>query len=295
MHAYNAPMYDRHAIKPAPVWRLLAVCLLLSACTAHVPYPLGIMGKKHVAIAMASSSFTAPVQKLSDIQNVDSSARVADAKAQLRQDLAVVREGVDATVKSWLRKQPGVHPVGEVSTGTPAAALALARTQGADLLLAIDVSGYGHIKRRWIVLMVGSGVIEAVTQGVAAADATGNPVLGLGVGAEEMTSEGLTWIGGSWFWAKYFAPVTLEGRMWRVRDGRLIWHDIIFADNSSDEIWELLTGKKLPKKQQALAASLAKAEKTMFDDLGRYVHGQILVYRQRPSGWPFVTTHAAAR
>lgn len=287
-------MCDRHAIRPAPVWRLIAVSLLLSACTAHVPYPLGIMGKEHVAIAMVPSSFTAPVHKLSDIQNVGTSSHAADDKAQLSRDLAAVRLGVDGSVKGWLRQQTGVYPVEGIPTGTPAAALAQAKKQGADLLLAVDVSGYGHIKRRWIVLMVGSGVIEAVTQGVAAGDATGNPVLGLGVGAEEMASEGLTWIGGSWFWAKYFAPVTLEGRMWRVRDGRLIWHDIIFADNSSDEIWKLLTGKKLPKKQQALATSLAKAEKTMFDDLGRYMQ-QILVRRQRLSGWPFVTTHTAAR
>ena len=284
--------------RPSGSVRFIGMCvmsLLLGACTARVPYPLGIMGKKHVVIAMAPSSFTAPVHKLSDIQSAGSTARAADDKAQLRRDLASVRTSVDASLRGWLHQQQGVHPVGEIPVGTLAVTLDQAKRQGAELLLAVDVSGYGHIKSRWIVLMVGSGFIEAVTQGVAAADATGNPALGLGVGAEEMTSEGLTWIGGSWFWAKYFAPVTLEGRMWRVRDGRLIWHDVIFADNSSDEIWKLLTGKKLPKKQQALATSLAKAEKTMFDDLGRYVHGQILVYRQQPTGWPFTTATAAAR
>ena len=265
------------------VWRVLAVALLLSACTVSTPYPLGIEGRKDVAVAMAPSTFSAPVHKLSDIQSTGSSGRAADDAALLQRDLAAVRGSVDASVRDWLHQRRRVHLSGDTPMESLQAALDQARQQGADLLLAVDVSGYGHIKRRWIVLLVGSGVIEGITQGVAAGDATGNPAIGIGVGAEEMASEGLTWIGGSWFWGKYFAPVTLEGRMWRVRDGRLIWHDVIFADNS-DEIWSLLAGKKLPGKEQALATSLQNAEKDMFDDLGRYLRQQILIHRQKPDG-----------
>jgi hypothetical protein len=258
--------------------------MLLAACTTSVPYPLGIEGRQHVAVAMAPSTLSAPVRKLSDIRNGASSASAHD-KALLQQDLVAVRGNVDTSVQGWLSARKRMRLVNAAQAVPLKVALAQARQQGADLLLAVDVSGYGHIKRRWIVLLFGSGVIEGITQGVVAADATGNPAIGIGVGAEEMASEGLTWIGGSWFWDKYFAPVTLEGRMWRVRDGRLIWHDIIFADNS-DEIWSFLAGKKLPKKQQALAASLRNAEKDMFADLGRYMHEQILFHRLQPSDRP---------
>lgn len=263
--------------------RASVVALLLGACTVNVPYPLGIEGRKDVGVAMAPSTFSAPVHRLSDIRDVAVPGQPAHDAALLQQDLDAIRSGVDTSVRNWLHQHQRVNPSGSMAAEPLEAALAQARRQGDELLLAVDVSGYGHIKRRWILLLFGSGVIEGITQGVAASDATGNPAIGIGVGAEEMASEGLTWIGGSWFWNKYFAPVTLEGRMWRVRDGRLIWHDIVFADNS-DEIWSFLAGKKLPKKGQALSASLAKAEKDMFDDLGRYLHRQILIHRQSAAG-----------
>jgi len=127
---------------------------------------------------------------------------------------------------------------------------------------------------KWVLLMAGTGLIEGVAQGVATAGVTGNPVVGAGVAAEEIVSESLTWLGGAWLWNKYLAPVTLEGRMWRVRDRRLIWHEIQFADSSN--LFRLLFGKKSPKKEKALAMSLKKAEDDLFGDLGRYLGRQIL-------------------
>lgn len=270
----------RHAIALPSIFLKRAIPLLLAAllpvsCAIYTPAPLGIQDRRQVAIAVEPSMISAPVHKLSDIRD---SGEVKGGSALLQRDLATIRKGVDASIEGWLGKHRNLHPVDGIDTGQPRAALERARRKGADLLLAVDISGYGQVKRRWIALLFGSGVAEGVTQGVVVTSATGNPALGLGVGAEEMLSEGLTWIGGSWFWGKYFAPVTLEGRMWRVRDGRLIWHDVRFADNS-DEIWKLLTGKPLPKKEKALAASLGRAEKKLFADLGRYIHQQILLNR----------------
>jgi hypothetical protein len=259
----------RHAL----LWLIVAV--LLGACTAHVPYPLGIQDRTHVAIAVAPATISAPVHRPSDIGDT------GRGKLLLDRDLASVRQGVDAYTTGWLRRHPGVSLIGDAAR--PAATLAQARRQGADLLLAVDVAGYGQIKRRWVGLLFGSGVIEGISQGVLATHATGNPMLGLGVGAEEITSEGLTWIGGSWFWGKYFAPVTLVGSLWRVRDGKLVWRDVVFTDNS-DEVWLLLTGKKLPSKRQALAAALGKAEQDLFRHLGRYMHGSLLIDRRQAAG-----------
>lgn len=277
-----------HAAQPAPmrskalpIIRLLCMTLLLPAsCAIYTPAPLGIQGRKQLAIAVAPSTISAPVHRLSDIRNIN---KDKVGIALLQRDLAAIRKGTDASVDGWLGKRKGVHridgaDIDGTDAGHPGKALAWAKRKRADLLLAVDISGYGQVKRRWVALLFGSGVAEGVTQGMVVTSATGNPALGLGVGAEEIASEGLTWVGGSWFWGKYFAPVTLEGRLWRVRDGRLIWHDVRFADNS-DEIWKLLTGKPLPTKGKALAASLGRAEKGLFADLGRYIHQQILPNR----------------
>jgi hypothetical protein len=275
------------------LWRMCTVSLLLSACTVSVPYPLGIAGRQHVTVAMTPSAFSAPVHKLSDIRNIDPKHPPADGSTELRRDLTAVRDGMDTSVQDWLHGRQYVQRVDAEPATSLKAALAQARQQGADLLLAVDVSGYGHIKRRWIAVLFGSGVIEGVTQGAAATAATGNPALGIGVGLEEVASEGLTWIGGSWFWGKYFAPVTLEGRMWSVRDGRLIWDDIEFADNS-DQAWRLLTRKPMAPKSKALATSLASAEKAMFTDLGRYLRRDVLIHWRHTAVRPDAASRGAA-
>lgn len=250
-----------------PIWLIAAI--LLGACTARIPYPLGIQGRTRIAVAVSPTTLSAPVHRLSDIGEKGSD------KAKLAGDLTAVRQRVDAYAVDWLSRRPGVRLIDDGAG--PVETLVRARRQGGDLLLAVDVAGYGQIKRRWVALLFGSGVVEGITQGVLATNATGNPAIGLGVGAEEITSEGLTWIGGSWFWDRYFAPVTLEGSLYRVRDGKLVWRDIVFADNS-DEIWSFLTGKGLPGKPQALASGLGHAERDLFRHLGRYMNKEVLIH-----------------
>jgi hypothetical protein len=254
-------------------WCAFAVLLLPVGCAVYTPYPLGIRGQHQVALAVEPSSISAPVHNLSDIENVKVQGK--DDNSLLQRKLVDVRKGIDTYVDRWAGEHQHMHLIAGAPVGTPKAALIWAKKAGADLLLAVDISAYGKVKRVWVALLFGSGVAEGITQGLVVASATGNPVLGAGVGAEEVASEGLTWVAGSWFWGKYFAPVTLDGRMWRVRDGKLIWHDVRFADNS-DDAWKLLLGKPLPGKAKALATSLGEAKKDLFDDLEHYVRKQIL-------------------
>lgn len=256
------------------------LAFLTAGCAVQAPYPLGIQGKPHVTIAIEPASISAPVKQLADIESPRHADREESNERRLHQDLETIRSKADASAKTRLSQRRYVRSLNIAESTSLVATISRAKAQGADLLLAIDISGYGQIKRKWILLLFGSGVIEGLTQGLAVADATGNPMLGAGVGAEEVASEGLTWIGGSWFWGKYFAPVTIEGRMWRVRDGRLIWRDIRYADNS-EVIWKLIAGKKLPKKEQALTASMKEAEEELVGDLDRYVQKQILFHRKR--------------
>jgi len=259
-------------------WALLIRIILLAplaACAVHTPYPLGIKGNPHVIIAVTPAVASAQVSSLSDIRSMSKSDTKNNEQAQIRETLEKVRLNVDAYMRNWTDQREGVrmqrsaHPMDEDKVE-----LSWAKKRGADLVLAVDVSGYGRVKRRWVLLMAGTGLIEAVAQGVATAGVTGNPVIGAGVAVEEIASESLTWLGGAWLWNKYLAPVTLEGRMWRVCDGKLIWHEVQFADSSN--LFGLLFGKKQPKKEKALAMSLKKAEDDLFSDLGRYIDRQIL-------------------
>jgi len=259
-----------------PVWALLIRIILLTplaACAVHTPYPLGIKGNPHVVIAVMPVTTSAHVSSLSDIYGV-TKKDTKDEQARIRDALEKVRLGVDACVRNWVDKREGVRmEQGAHPTDEDEMALSWAKEKGADLVLAVDVSGYGKVERKWVLLMAGTGLVEGVAQGVATAGVTGNPVVGAGVAAEEIASESLTWLGGAWLWNKYLAPVTLEGRMWRVRDRRLIWHEIQFADSSN--LFRLLFGKKSPKKEKALAISLKQAEDDLFNDLGRYLDRQI--------------------
>jgi len=275
VYSFPCFIYGSHLIKLSVWLRLIWILLLtpLAACAIHTPYPLGIKGKTPVAIAVTPATASAHVSSLSDIRSATGND-AKNAQAQIREILEKVRLNVDAYVRNWLsqregvRMEQGAHPMDEDKVE-----LSWAKERGVDLVLAVDVSGYGRVKRKWILLMAGTGLIEAVAQGVAAAGVTGNPAVGAGVAAEEIAQESL-WLGGAWLWNKYLAPVTLEGRMWRVRDGRLIWHDVQFADSS--DLLRLLFGKKQPKKEKALAMSLKKAEDDLFNDLGRYIDRQIL-------------------
>ncbi|MDQ6972945.1 MAG: hypothetical protein Q9M30_09870 [Mariprofundaceae bacterium] len=250
----------------------------LVACSVHVPYPLGIKGKPDLSIALSQTLLSAPVSSLSDISSEKPGSEAND-RARIGNQLELVRQHVDSFTLDWLINSQQVHVVPRSdAVAVGGSDLLWAGRHGADMMLAVDVAGYGRVKRKWILLMAGSGLIEGVAQGVATAGVSGNPLLGAGVAAEEIASESLTWIGGGWLWNKYLAPVTLEGRMWRVHDGRLVWQDIQFADSS--DFLALLFGGKTVTKEDALKASLKEAEDDLFEDLDRYLSKQILFIRK---------------
>jgi len=255
---------------------LLAV---LTACSIHTPYPLGIKGKSEIVIATSQASLSAPVSNLADISSVDADDS-PEAQARVHSELEAARLNLDVYMRDWMQQRENLH-TGQFNDSFVAGDdvdLSWAKAQGADIAIAVDVAGYGRVKRKWILIMAGSGLIEGVAQGVATASVTGNPWLGAGVGAEEIASESLSWLGGGWLWNKYLAPVTLEGRMWRVGDGRLVWQDVQFADSS--DLLALLFGGKQPAKEEALKASLKIAEDDLFDDLGHYLDTQVFFHRK---------------
>ncbi len=139
--------------------------------------------------------------------------------------------------------------------------------------LEITLSGYGRLKKKWIRYMLASGVVEALFQGIVVASALNNTWAGIAVGAEEMTSEWITWHGGAWLFARTFAPITLEGHLWRTRDGKLVWRKTVFVSKNKKEL-EKLPESKQNRREVRLSANLHKAESLLLKDLLRYLKKQ---------------------
>ena len=135
----------------------------------------------------------------------------------------------------------------------------------AEVVLQISLSGYGQIKRKWLVYLIGSGVVEGVVQGVVVGKAV-TGWAGVVVAAEEIAQEVLTWGGGAALFKSYYSPVTLEGRLVNVVDGKTLWHDTAFVSTDRKEL-KRLPEEESARKETQLVLTAAKAEKELLDDL----------------------------
>ena len=142
---------------------------------------------------------------------------------------------------------------------------ALGQATNAQAVLDVELSGYGHIKRKWLAYLIGSGVAEGVVQGAIAATVT-NAWVGLAVAAEEIASEVLTWGGAAYLFNVHYAPITLEAELIASRDGHRLWHKVTFVSTDRKAL------KKRPKKERRrkevqLALTLKKAERKLVASL----------------------------
>lgn len=112
--------------------------------------------------------------------------------------------------------------------------LDLYRKANVQAVLQVKLAGYGKLKKQWVTLLIGSGVVEGLVQGVAAAKLLNNTTAGLAVGLEEISQEVLTWGGGSYLFDSYFSPVTLRADLISVKNGKLIWSDTVFESANKD-------------------------------------------------------------
>ena len=97
------------------------------------------------------------------------------------------------------------------------------------VVLHISIGGYGKVKTKWLFYIFGSGGIEAITQGLAAAAITSNPWVIAGIVGEEILQETTVWGGGIYFFNRIFTPVILDARMISVFDKKLIWNETSMA------------------------------------------------------------------
>lgn len=133
----------------------------------------------------------------------------------------------------------------------------------AEIAIHVKLEAYGRVPGKWLVVLVGSGVVEAFAQGFIVERVTRNQWLALAVGAEELTSECVTWLGGAFVTNRFLTPILLSCRVVRVRDHRTIWKKHI-ATIYSRKIIARLPRDQRRRREAQLAALTAHA----VDELG---------------------------
>ncbi|VAX15533.1 hypothetical protein MNBD_NITROSPINAE01-935, partial [hydrothermal vent metagenome] len=144
-----------------------------------------------------------------------------------------------------------------------------------DLFLRFELTGYGSLPKKWKQILIGSGIVEGVAQGVLVFSVTQNLWLGLGVALEEFTSEFLSWNGVDWILGTGYAPVSIKGILVRNSDKKVIWQNSFFVTENTDELKELSEEEKKDKGKRLLA-SLHKAKAELLASLINYFEKNIL-------------------
>lgn len=241
--------------------------------------------KEKVRLVVLPVQNTLSIKKLSYIQSLPKSeARMPTNEAErIASQMQAATENIGNCIVSNLDRSFffQVVPVAEVPPALAALQLdnrsgnlttnevmALGKQLNAQAVLTVRLSGYGRIKKKWLFLLIGSGVVEGVTQGAAAAVITTSPWAGVGVAAEEILQETLTWGGGVFIFDRIFTPVVLDAQLASTADGATIWTDTTFAKINSKAL------KKLPeversRKEIRLQLTAAAAAKELSVDLNK--------------------------
>ena len=234
---------------------------------------LGLTGCSSIAVIDPSVSSGAGavvidycVESSAEMNIIDKRLSGEQNKARFAGRIATAVQDIDAAIRADIVTSPRLR----LDRLPQCGGTAPAANADSGLSLNIDLSGYGSIKPRWKEILIGTGAVEAVAQGVVVAAATQNPWFGMAASAEEMTSEYLTWNGVDWLLGETYAPVTLEGKLTYAKDHKVIWADSYFVTANDEELARLGASAKKDKSKQ-LQASLHKAEHELFSNLNAYL------------------------
>lgn len=236
--------------------------LLVAGCSSisiHDPLTDNQKDTLLLSYCVSSSSNIATIKKaISDEEN----------REEFSKNISIAINDINDKLKSDIKHTPNFRVITLPECTDNTAALKHAY----DLYLTVDLSGYGSLKTKWKNLLIGTGVAEGIFQGIIVGAATSNPWLGVAVGAEEITSEYLTWNGVDWIFGEAFAPVTLEAKLVTLKNNQVIWKDVAFVTENEDA----LTDIERKDKSLQLKASLQKAEDKLISSLNSYLQNEII-------------------
>jgi hypothetical protein len=225
------------------VFVLLLSCLVLSGCATWSQHGVDVRSQS-VRIAVLPVVNAVQIRNLGDIRTLPKDRTSATNEGELvAEEMRRVTTEIGAGIQDGLLRTNRfvVIPAAEVSAALASLAIQpsgrlttndvrrLAQQLHADVLLSTQVSGYGKIKRKWFLFLIGSGIVEGVVQGAIVYAAVGSEWAGVAIAAEEILQETLTWGGGVYLFDRIFTPVILESELASAADGTIIWNDTAFA------------------------------------------------------------------
>jgi hypothetical protein len=265
----------------------LLLCMTLgfisSACATWSEHGV-VLDSREIRIAVLPVENAVPIKTLDDIQTVP-----ADLKMSANDGQMVKRAMDDIVRRIESRVETGIDrsnlfqtvPHGKISNTSQILGISLderpipinqlttfGKAVDADAVFIVTLSGYGKIKKKWLYWLIGSGVVEGVVQGVAAASVVDSGWVAFGVAGEEILQEILTWGGGTYLFNRIFTPVIIEGELISCTDGKTIWSHTAFARMHRKAL------KKLPeaerdRKEVRLELTAEKAIDDLLEDLNK--------------------------
>ncbi len=261
---------------------VMFISFLLAGCVTWAGHGVTSYPHQKLRIAVLPVQSEVEIKTLKEIETVPESAKeIPDEGERIRQQMQKVTEDMTRSIETRLNASPyfEVVPHEQVAEALAAQALwpantpltaeqikSLGMTLNARAVLVIRLSGYGRLKRRWVVYLIGTGVVEGVVEGAVVGGATKNIWVGLAVAVEEIGQEILTWGGGSYLFNMYYAPVTIEAQLISTIDGKKVWSHTTF-DSIDRKALKKLPEEERKKKEIQLKVTAEKAEKDLVENL----------------------------
>ncbi len=259
-------------------WSMLFL-FLLEGCATWAGHGVTTYPHQKIRIAVLPVQSEIEIKRLKDIETVPGPEKeIPDEKERIRRQMQTVMDDMARSVETRLNASPYFEVVPHEQTidmlKAQGAAAPLTAEQierlGAALqakaVLVIRLSGYGHLEKKWVIYLIGTGVVEGVTEGAVAGGATGNIWVGLAVALEEIGQEALTWGGGSYLFNMYYAPVTIKGELISTADGKQVWSHTTF-DSIDRKVLKKLPEEEQERKEVQLRVTAEEAEKNLVENL----------------------------
>jgi hypothetical protein len=266
------------------------ISILLSGCASWSRHGVMLQQPNKLRIVLLPVTFDVKVNKLKYIRNTnETKLKRSDEEELIRKESDRVAAEITGSIENELKNsyffevvsasdvKKALVDLGLQSSTTDLTVeqiKKLGKSVNAQSIMSVQLSGYGAIKKKWQLLLVVSGFVEGVVQGLIVEKVTENETLAVFVGGEEILSEVVTWVGGIYLFNHYFSPVILESKLISTYDGKEFWSHISFATIDRKAL------KKYPKdaqklKELRLKVTYERAIRELIESLQKKAAGNI--------------------
>lgn len=263
--------YRKTAFRDMPLLKSLFFALLAYAvCSCATWEQRGILAKNEkLSIAVQDVAITAKVETITDVMS--SPPKTGDEQALVQQQLNKVSVELTRFLHASISQSTNLELVQQQKS----------LNSNAQAILSVEISGYGKLKRKWLALLLASGAMEGIVQGVAAAALVNTTWVGVAVALEEFGQEMFVWGGGAFLFNRYYAPVTLEATLMSAKDQKIIWRKTIFVNVDRKGI-KALAEQDRGKKELQLLLTAQKAIDELVVDLDTVVEQKLYPHNDGP-------------